>query len=69
MKQQKTTSRAQSILENFDDVITNLMTQMDDYARQSGGYINRMHPDQFDQQGNKKELLTEQKRTRVPKRK
>ena len=55
-------SRAHNILESYDDIITGLMGQMDTYARQSGGYINRMHPDQFNQDGTKKELISERKR-------
>ena len=56
-------SRAQSILESFDDVITGMMNQMDAYAHQAGGYINRMHPDQYDKEGNRKELALSEKRT------
>ena len=55
-------SRAQSLLESFDDVITGMMQQMDVYAQQSGGYINRMHPDQYDKDGNKKELALSERR-------
>lgn len=67
-------TRAEKLLENFDDVITGLMTQMDTYAQQSGGYINRMHPDQFKQDGSKKDSSIQERRstrrtaTRVPKR-
>lgn len=49
-------TRAQYILESYDDVITSMITQMDSHARQSGGYINRMHPDQYNQDGTRKEL-------------
>ena len=52
-------SRAQSLLESYDDVITGMMTDMDRYAQQSGGYINRMHPDQYDAEGKRKPLLGE----------
>ncbi len=45
MAQNKT--RAQALLENFDDVITGMMQQMDAFAQESGGYMNRMHPDQY----------------------
>jgi hypothetical protein len=56
-------SRAEYLLENYDDVITGMMHQMDRYAQQSGGYINRMHPDQYDAEGRRKDdLLTEQRR-------
>ena len=56
-------SRAQSLLESFDDVIIGMMQQMDVYAQQSGGYINRMHPDQYDNDGNKKELALSERRS------
>lgn len=57
----KTKSRAESMLESFDDVISGLIQQMDQAAEQAGGYINRMHPDQFEKDGTKKELsLSEQ---------
>ncbi len=50
-------SRAQALLESYDDVITGMMQQMDNYAQQSGGYINRMHPDQFDgESGERRDL-------------
>lgn len=49
-------SRAQALLESYDDVITGMMQQMDAYAHNSGGYMNRMHPDQFDNEGNRREL-------------
>ena len=43
-------SRSQALLENYDDIITGMMQQMDAYAQRSGGYMNRMHPDEEEQQ-------------------
>ena len=61
-------SRAQSLLESFDDVITGMMQQMDVYAQQSGGYINRMHPDQYDKDGTRKELTLSERRSSTGKK-
>jgi hypothetical protein len=52
--------RAQYILESYDDIITGLMAQMDQYAQARGGYINHMHPDQFNPDGTRKSLLSEE---------
>lgn len=62
-------SRAQYLLENYDDVITSLINQMDTYAHQSGGYMNRMHPDQFTQGGDRKEGTLSETRKRGKKSK
>lgn len=55
----RNTTRASQILESYDDVITGMMNDMDAYARQSGGYMNRMHPDQFNQDGTRKDTVSE----------
>ena len=34
-------TRAEYILESYDDVITNMMTRMDAFAKSVGGYLGR----------------------------
>jgi hypothetical protein len=34
-------SRAQQLLENYADIIDGMITQMDSFAKKTGGYLNR----------------------------
>lgn len=55
-------SRSQALLENYDDIITGMMQQMDAYAERSGGYMNRTHPDEEEEQ---QLTLSEERRLRL----